>query len=103
MMKALIFVSARSVGANTAELKFLGVIPVKNQEVVKSDTRSVYVSGEPFGIKLYTNGVIVVGTKDINVNGKTVNPSKEAGIEVGDVIISINNQKVYSSMRLKRF
>ena len=93
------FQSARSVGANTAELKFLGVIPVKNQEVVKSDTRSVYVSGEPFGIKLYTNGVIVVGTKDINVNGKTVNPSKEAGIEVGDVIISINNQKV----RSKRF
>lgn len=96
------FQSARSVGANTAELKFLGVIPVKNQEVVKSDTRSVYVSGEPFGIKLYTNGVIVVGTKDINVNGKTVNPSKEAGIEVGDVIISINNQKVYSSDEVEK-
>ncbi len=96
------FQSARSVGANTAELKFLGVIPVKNQEVVKSDTRSVYVSGEPFGIKLYTNGVIVVGTKDINVNGKTINPSKEAGIEVGDVIISINNQKVYSSDEVEK-
>ena len=91
------FQSARSVGINTAELKFLGIIPVKNQEIVKSETKSVYVSGEPFGIKLYTNGVIVVGTKDINVNGKTVNPSKEAGIQVGDVIVSINNQKVYSS------
>lgn len=96
------FQSARSVGINTAELKFLGVIPVKNQEIVKSDTKSVCVSGEPFGIKLYTNGVIVVGTKDINVNGKTVNPSKEAGIEVGDIIISINNQKVYSSDEVEK-
>ncbi|MDE5605372.1 MAG: SpoIVB peptidase [Eubacterium sp.] len=91
------FQSARSVGINTAELKFLGIIPVKNQKIVKSETKSVYVSGEPFGIKLYTDGVIVVGTKDINVDGKTVNPSKDAGIEVGDVIISINNKRVYSS------
>lgn len=91
------FQSAKSVGSNTAELKFLGIIPVKNQEIVKYEPRSVLVSGQPFGIKLYTNGVMVVGIKDINVNGETVNPAKEAGIQVGDIIISINNSKVYSS------
>lgn len=95
------FQSAKSVGANSAKLKFLGIIPVKDQEIVKSETKTVLVSGQPFGIKLYTNGVIVVGTKDINVNGKTVNPAKEAGIQVGDIIISINNQKVYSSDEVK--
>lgn len=91
------FQSAKSVGVNTADLKFLGIIPVKEQVIVKSQTRSVLVSGYPFGIKLYTNGVIVVGTKDINIDGKTVNPAREAGIQVGDIIISINNKKVYSS------
>ncbi len=89
--------SAQSVGTNTADLKLFGIIPVKSEQIINSDSRSVLVSGQPFGIKLYTNGVIVVGTKDINVEGKTVNPAREAGIEVGDVIISINGLKVYSS------
>lgn len=91
------FQSAKAVGTNTADIKLLGIIPVKSEEIVKASTQNVIVSGQPFGIKLYTNGVIVVGTKDINVNGKTVNPAMEAGIQVGDVIISINNKKVYSS------
>ncbi len=95
--KSVDFQSARSVGANAAKLKLFGMIPVKDQEIVETETKSVLVSGMPFGIKLYTNGVIVVGTKDIYVNGKTVNPAKEAGIQVGDVIVSINSQKVYSS------
>ncbi len=96
------FQSAKTVGANSAKLKFLGIIPVKDQEIVKAETRRVLVSGQPFGIKLYTNGVIVVGTKDISVNGKTVNPAKDAGIQIGDVIISINNQKVYSSDEVEK-
>ena len=91
------FQSAVSVGTTQAELKLFGIFPVKNTQVVKSQSQSVLVSGQSFGIKLYTNGVIVVGTKDINVNGKSVNPAREAGIEVGDVIISINNKNVYSS------
>ena len=89
--------SAVSVGDAQAELKLFGIFPVKNTRVVNAQSQSVLVSGKSFGIKLYTNGVIVVGTKDINVNGKSVNPAREAGIEVGDVIISINNKNVYSS------
>lgn len=89
--------SAQSVGTKEADLKFLGVIPVKKEAVVKKEPQSVLVSGEPFGIKLYTDGVIVVGTKDITIDGKTVNPSKSAGIEVGDIIVMINSTKVYSS------
>ncbi|MCH5317058.1 MAG: SpoIVB peptidase [Eubacterium sp.] len=91
------FQSAVSVGTAQAELKLFGIFPVKNTHVVKTQSQSVLVSGQSFGIKLYTNGVIVVGTKDIQVNGKLVNPAKQAGIEVGDVIISINNENVYSS------
>ena len=64
---------------------------------VSSGTRKVYVSGEAFGIKLYTNGVIVVGTQAVETNGKKVNPAQNAGIEVGDIIISVNNVNVYSS------
>ena len=78
-------------------LKFLGVVPVKNITVTNKKTNNVYVSGEPFGIKLYTDGVIVVGTQAVDVDSKKINPAQEAGIEVGDIIVSINNVNVYSS------
>jgi len=94
--------SAETVGQTKAELKLLGVVPVKSESVTKKQQQTVLVSGHSFGIKLYTDGVIVVGTKDINVDGKTVNPSKDAGIEVGDIIVSINNSKVYSSDEVEK-
>lgn len=100
--KSVDYQSADSVGESKADLNFLGIIPVKEESIKNVSEKSVYVSGQSFGIKLYTNGVIVVGTKDININGKTVNPAKEAGIEVGDVIVSINNQKVYSSDKVQQ-
>ena len=78
-------------------LKLFNLIPVKSVAVSKSEERKVYVSGEAFGIKLYTDGVIVVGTQAVDTEGGKVNPAKEAGIEVGDIIISINNMNVFSS------
>lgn len=78
-------------------LKLLGVVPVKNITVTNKKAKNVYVSGEPFGIKLYTDGVIVVGTQAVDVDSKKINPAQEAGIEVGDIIVSINNVNVYSS------
>ena len=78
-------------------LKLGNIIPVKKVSVSAQPSRQVYVSGEAFGIKLYTNGVIVVGTQDVDTSDKRVNPAREAGIEVGDIIVSINNINVFSS------
>ena len=75
----------------------LGESSAKSVSAISQSARQVYVSGEAFGIKLYTNGVIVVGTQAVETNGKKVNPAKNAGIEVGDIIVSINNINVYSS------
>ena len=79
------------------DVKLLGVVPVKTVSVTRSQAKKVYVSGEVFGIKLYTNGVIVVGTQDVSAGGKKINPAKDAGIRVGDIIVSINNIAVLSS------
>lgn len=78
-------------------IKLLGVVPVKNVTVTNKESQQVYVSGEAFGIKLYTDGVIVVGTQSVDLDGKKVNPAEESGIETGDIIISINDINVYSS------
>ena len=76
---------------------FATAFSAKSVSVSSQPSRTVYVSGEAFGIKLYTNGVIVVGTQEVETAQRRVNPAAQAGIEVGDIIISINNINVFSS------
>ncbi|HIY34949.1 MAG TPA: SpoIVB peptidase [Candidatus Eubacterium faecigallinarum] len=89
------------VSPSESEIKLLGIIPVKSAQVTHESEQRVYVSGECFGIKLYTDGVIVVGTKDVVTDEGKCNPAKEAGIEKGDIIISINNVKMTSSSQVE--
>lgn len=89
------------VSPSESEIKILGVIPVKSASITQESEKRVYVSGESFGIKLYTDGVIVVGTKDVETSDGKCNPAKEAGIEKGDIIVSINNVKMTSSTQVE--
>lgn len=50
----------------------------------------VIASGENIGIKLNANGVLIVGTYKI----ENKNPGVEAGLEVGDKIVSINDTDI---------
>lgn len=52
----------------------------------------IIASGDNIGIKIQTEGIIIVGTYDIN--GKS--PADEAGLKEGDIIISVNEKKVSS-------
>ena len=79
------------------DIKLLGIIPVKTTSIIQSKPKKVRVSGESFGIKLYTDGVIIVGIRDVETDKGKCNPAKEAGLEKGDIIIEINGKKVYSA------
>ena len=57
----------------------------------------VYVGGMPFGVKFYTEGILVVGFCDVDVttNGggcRNINPAKNAGLKLRDVITKVNGQ-----------
>ncbi len=82
---------------NTAVLKLFGVIPVKKVTVNKISTDSICLGGNAFGIKLFTKGVIVVGLTDIVTPSGAVCPASNAGIKKGDVILSVNGEKVDSA------
>lgn len=79
------------------DIKLLGIIPVKTTSIIQSKPKKVSVSGESFGIKLYTDGVIIVGIRDVETDKGKCNPAKEAGLEKGDIIIEIDGKKVYSA------
>ena len=54
----------------------------------------LYPGGQAVGILLRTDGILVVGQSSIISNGQTVNPAKDAGIQAGDVITSVNGKSV---------
>lgn len=50
--------------------------------------------GRTVGIKLFSDGVLVVGISDIQSKETTSSPAKEMGLKVGDVITHINDREV---------
>ena len=69
----------------------LSFISVKAEQ----KNKKVILGGIPFGLKAFTNGVMVI---EVNENNS---PAKDVGIKVNDVIINANNTSVKSNEDLK--
>ncbi|MDD3692998.1 MAG: SpoIVB peptidase [Oscillospiraceae bacterium] len=74
----------------TALLRLFGLVPIKQVTVKVVDATTVIPCGVPFGIKMYTDGVLVVGMSDIDTSNGPKNPAKAAGMKIGDVLVKIN-------------
>ena len=79
------------------EMLLLGIIPIKDVDITKIDERYVISGGNSFGIKIFTDGVMVVGMSDVDSEDGNVNPAKESGLKIGDIITDINGTKVNSN------
>ena len=85
------------------DLKLLGLINIKPVSVQVVDRRVVALCGAPFGIKMVTDGVMVVGTGAVtDCNSRAVSPAQTAGIQEGDIILSINGEKISSKKQLTK-
>ena len=78
----------------TTSLRLFGVFPIKDVAVNVVDSLSVVPCGTPFGIKMFTDGVLVVGMSDVDTASGPKNPARSAGIKVGDVLVSIDGTTV---------
>ena len=90
-----------NIGTVNLSLDLFGTIPLKEIDVNILPRTTVVPLGNSVGLKLYTNGVLVVGMSEIkgedNVNYK---PYENSGIEEGDRIIQVNNIAVKNTDEL---
>lgn len=81
-------------------LALFGTIPLKTVRSVSVESRSVQVCGTPFGVKMFSDGALVVAFSDQYTRLGTENPAKEAGLKLGDLIVSAGGQSVRSNEEL---
>ena len=81
-------------------LKLLGIIPIKTTYLHEVDEQYVVPCGTPFGLKMLTDGVVVVGLNPVETAAGTLYPARDAGIRKGDVILKANGRAVSGNQDL---
>jgi len=73
-------------------------LPVSLPSAYKN--KKLYPGGIPFGVKFYTDGIIVIGFSDVqHQNGKS-NPAYSAGLRTKDIITKIDGKEVSRASEL---
>ena len=84
------------------EFKLFGQVLLKNTNITKIEDIEVVPVGKIIGLKLYTDGVLVVVISEIeDINNNLIKPYENIDIKEGDTILSINEEKVESIDNLK--
>lgn len=95
--------SSENYNVSNMEFKLFGMIPLKTSNITRIEDIEVVPVGKVIGLKLYTDGVLVVGKSEIeDLNNNLIKPYENADIVEGDTILSINEEKVESIENLKR-
>ena len=86
-------------GRFTLDFSAFGLVK-KTAAVNVVEPREVHLGGESVGIKLYMEGVLVVGLSEIPGTGRS--PGRDAGIAEGDRILSVNGETLSGSDALEK-
>ena len=88
-------------GKTTLEVSLFDNIPLKDVNVDILPKTKVIPVGNIAGVKLYTNGVLVVGMSEIEgIDNKKHKPYENTGIKEGDTITQVNNKEIASTEEL---
>ena len=86
--------NTQSQGRYSVTVRFLK-IPLKTVQVTVTPKNYVIPCGEPIGVKMYTDGLLVVRISDVKAeDGSVCTPAKKAGVRKGDQILGINDTSV---------
>jgi stage IV sporulation protein B len=88
-------ITALKPGKASLQIKLLGYIPLKSITIESVPPRRVVLGGHSIGVLLQSRGIMVVGFAPIvDAQGQKLYPAREQGVEIGDLILKVNNQEV---------
>jgi len=68
-----------------------------------SDNDFVYLGGMPAGFSLFTRGAEVVGVCDVITENGLCSPSKEIGIQEGDLLLKLDDNVINNALDIKKY
>lgn len=71
----------------------VGGIQKNESNSAEAEHKTVCLGGMPFGVRLYSEGISVVGFSDVDTESGAKNPGAAAGIRENDIIISVDQVK----------
>ena len=92
--------TAEKEGRYDVSVSLFNAIPIKNSSLTVSDRHYVVPSGEIFGLRLFTEGVLIIKTETVDSSEGNVSPCDMAGLKKGDIILKVDGEKVVSSNAL---
>lgn len=98
-LKQPIYISSEQEGSHNIKISMLG-IPVSNIKVSVLSDIQLIASGEPVGIRINTDGVMVLGFSEVRgKDGHTYEPAKGI-LKAGDMILEIDSTPIDSKETL---
>ena len=82
--------STQAVGSYQVTLSLGGWLPIKTVRALVETRPAVIVCGTPFGVKMFSEGALIVGFSDLNTAKGTINPAKKAGLRLGDRVVRMD-------------
>lgn len=64
--------------------------------------KTVVLGGQPFGVRFFGDGVMVVQLEEFFSDGRYVCPAEEGGLKVGDIIKCVNGAEVKTNEELQQ-
>lgn len=89
--------SSNNTADGSVDIDFLRVFPVKTVPLTLRPRKYVMVGGDIFGLKMYTDGVVIVDI-DSTDEANEKSPAELAGLMIGDSIISIDGKRVVTTV-----
>lgn len=86
----------------TEETDVFNIVYQTTKKSKEQNRNYLCVLGSPFGIKLYTSGVVIVGSESILTKDGYVNPAEKSGLKQGDIITHVDGKPVKRNSELSK-
>lgn len=94
--------SNNNLNISNADISLFGKVPIKSINITTIEDIEVVPIGKIIGLRLYTNGVLIVGMSEIEDKNNVLNkPYENSDIEEGDTILKIDQKEIENIDSLK--